>query len=156
MKMNARQITLGALLALVCACLGFIVGNKLTSPFNTWLIRGMDIGAAGKYAEIQFIAADPRSALKAQHEMLLHLEHAEKEKGQWNEFGVPWMTTERLRYERALVFSRIAILDERLKNIPEAQIYWVKAENEARQSQWKNPTQGFLRQVIKGEAATYK
>jgi len=148
MTTKTKSILRDFCLILAGVMIGFGIGYRQISPFNSWLTWSSTGNSLHGYVETQYYKANSPSALKAQNEYLAYLAGIEKKKDEWNTWSVPWMTEKYLNYDRAVTYARIAILEGRERKTAEAEKSWANAEKAATAAGWKNPDKAHILEVV--------
>jgi hypothetical protein len=137
MGISARTFVVGTVLFVLGAAAGWIAANRLSSARAT--ISRM--GEAHAFAQVAAIQYDNADSDAARAGLNAYLRYLESERSSLTD---PRMSAA----DKALTLARLALLDERQQKTPEADQHWNRAEQEAKNADWKDPSRRRIREVV--------
>jgi hypothetical protein len=135
--------------------IGVIAGLGAANYFYNTALRAKDwFGAvgtdfmAGQYALTQYREADYPAASAAMEAYISYLDHLAPTREKWAPGQSPWLGPEGLLHDKALAWSRLAILHERGGNAAAAEAAWRQAEGFATRCHWRDTSREHIRSLV--------
>jgi hypothetical protein len=124
-----------------------IAGMSSMQEAGPYVAAMLESGMKAQYAEAQFQEGHYEAAKIALEDFANYLERATPyQRGTpWQPGQNPVLDAKGLAFDRMGVYARLAINAERVQHADEASAYWVRAEEQSRVLDWKDPTRATIR-----------
>ena len=127
----------------------YFVGYRLFLRSYLWMAAVGESFMANQYAYVQYKEASYAEAVSAMEAYLAYFDRIKPSpRSDWSPGQDPWLDARGIRFDKMLVWARLALLHERNNNIAASNHAWAQAEALATEIKWKDPSRDRLRFVI--------
>jgi hypothetical protein len=127
----------------------YFVGYQFFLRPHLWMAAVGESFMANQYAYMQYREASYTEAVKAMEAYLAYFDRIKPSpRSGWSPGQDPWLDSRGIRFDKMLVWARLALLHERNNNIEASNYAWTQAEALAAEIKWKDPSRDHLRSVI--------
>ena len=113
-----------------------------------WTAAMLEYGQKSQYAYTQYRQADYETARTALTQFAAYLGSMKPSGRDWKPGQAPLADEKDLAFDKMLTYGRLALIADRAKRADDASTFWHRAEQEARDLKWEEPTRDRIRDTV--------
>ena len=143
-----RFLAVGIALLLAGIGIGLYLGWRQGARTMGWLGAVSQDHVIAELAYTQYQQGGYEVAKESLEGHLAYLEHLLPHGESWAEGQSPFLSEHSLAADKTLTLARLALLEEREHGPGTGDTYWARAEEQAAQAGWKDPSRDNIRRLV--------